>query len=356
MGDSDQNQTSARKSDHLEITANESIEFRSKSTLLEQVDLLHDSLPELDVEDIDLETEAFGKTLSAPLVISGMTGGTPKADRINSSLAEIAEELGIAIGVGSQRAMLEDPDKTPTYRVRDRAPTALIFGNLGATQVRQTSPSDVESLVEAIDADALAIHLNPAQELAQPEGDRSFRGCLDAIERLKSELSCPVIAKETGCGLSPLTLDRLAEIGIDWVDVSGAGGTSWTAVESKRSPAETRDIGEMFWEWGTPTAVSIHLAAERGFRVIGSGGLRTGLDAAKALCLGAELTGMALPWLRAIHNRGHQAALDFGKTTIRALKTACLLTSSKDLRALRNTPKVLGPGLSRWINQCRNPE
>ncbi len=337
-----------RKVDHLDLCAEEDVEYRGKTTLLEDVELLHDSLPELAWNEIDASTEVMGKTLRVPLLITGMTGGASRALEINRTLASVAQELGMAFGVGSQRAMQRKPSLAETYRVREVAPDILLFGNIGVVQAAEMSTDEATDLVGSIDADALCVHLNPGQELIQPEGDRDFRGCLDAIARLADELHVPVIAKETGCGLSPRTLAGLASTGVQWVDTSGAGGTTWIGVEALRTPPHERDVGEQFWEWGVPTAASIIYAKRAGFDVVGSGGLRSGLDAAKALALGAKLAGMALPWLRAAHDGGRDAALDFGRITIRALKTAMLLTGSKTLEDLAEAPRLFGARLERW--------
>ncbi|MFU8803693.1 MAG: type 2 isopentenyl-diphosphate Delta-isomerase [Bradymonadaceae bacterium] len=343
---------SDRKADHLALCAEQDVEARRKTTLLEEVELLHDSLPELDVESIDLGVEVLGKSLAAPLLITGMTGGADEAQEINRVLAQIAEELGIAFGVGSQRAMLDHKDLKKSYQVRDVAPTILLFGNIGAVQAANLSTAKARDLVGAIEADALCIHLNPGQELIQPEGDRDFRGCLEAITRLHDELDVPVIVKETGCGLSPRTLDKIRSTGVDWVDTSGAGGTTWIGVESMRTDeAPQKTLGALFWDWGIPTAPSIVYARERDFSVIASGGLRDGLDAARAIALGANLCGMALPWLRAAHEGGLDGARAFGASTLSALRTACLLTGSSTIEELRDTPKVLGPKLERWLGK-----
>lgn len=353
MSDQEDANISDRKLDHIELCADEDVEYRGKTTLLEEVELLHDSLPELDVDEIDLGVDVMGKRLEAPLLITGMTGGADQALEINQALATVAEELGIAFGVGSQRAMLEHPELARTYQIRDRAPSALVFGNIGAVQAIELTQAQAEDLVGSIGADALCVHLNPGQEMIQPEGDRDFRGCVDAIGRLQAELDVPVIAKETGCGLSPRTLQKIKDAGVEWVDTSGAGGTTWVGVEALRAPAEEKDVGEIFWDWGTPTAASVVYGKRMGFQVIGSGGLRSGLDAARAIALGASMAGMALPWLRSAYNGGVDAAMDFGQTTFRALKVACLLTGSQDIAALQSAPRILGARLRHWLNKSR---
>jgi isopentenyl-diphosphate delta-isomerase len=342
-------QISSRKVDHIELSARSDVESRGKTTLLEQVELLHDALPELSVDAVDLSVEAIGKTLGAPLLITGMTGGADQARRINRDLAHVAQELGLAFGVGSQRAILKDPALADTYKVRDVAPDILLLGNIGGVQAAEMSVSEARELVDVIGADALCVHLNPGQELIQPEGDRDFRGVVDALGRLASDLGVPVIAKETGCGMSPRALDKIASAGIEWVDTSGAGGTTWIGVETLRTPAEEREVGDLFWDWGVPTAASIAYAKARGLKVIGSGGLRSGLDAARAVAMGATLAGMALPWLRAAYDGGSEKAMSFGRTTLQALRVALVLTGSASVDELANAPRILGPDLVRWL-------
>lgn len=354
MSDQEGANISERKLDHLELCADEDVEYRGKTTLLDEVELLHDSLPELSVDNIDLSVDVMGKELDAPLLITGMTGGADQALEINQILATVAEELGIAFGVGSQRAMLQHPELAETYQIREQAPSTLIFGNIGAVQAVDLSVSEAEDLVGIIGADALCIHMNPGQEMIQPEGDRDFRGCVDAISRLADELNVPVVAKETGCGLSPRTLQKLQDAGVEWVDTSGAGGTTWVGVEALRAPAEEKDVGEIFWDWGVPTAASIVYARQKGFKIVGSGGLRSGLDAARAIALGANLAGMALPWLRSAFNGGEDASMAFGRTTLRAMRVACLLTGSPTIDALGSAPKILGARLQHWINGARS--
>jgi isopentenyl-diphosphate delta-isomerase len=342
---------SQRKLDHIDLCAEEDVESRGKSTLLEEVELFHDSLPEVSVDGIDLGVDVFGKRLDAPLLITGMTGGAERAQEINETLARVAQALGIAFGVGSQRAMMKHPDLAATYRVREVAPDIVLFGNIGAVQVAEASTAQIEDVVEGIGADALCVHLNPGQEMIQPEGDRDFRGCVDGIARLVDELSVPIIAKETGCGLGPAALDKLKGAGVEWVDTSGAGGTTWVGVETLRTSPEKATVGEMFWDWGVPTAAAISYATARDFNVVGSGGLRTGLDCARAIALGANLAGMALPWLKTAFGEGYEAALSFGETTIEALTVACLLTGSANIAELQQAPRMIGPNLRRWNDE-----
>ena len=343
---------SERKRSHLSLCATEDVEHHG-ATLLDEVRLLHEALPDLSLADVSLETSLLGKTLRAPLVISGMTGGTDEAGKLNRALAGAAQKLGVAMGVGSQRAMLIHPDQADTYRVRDVAPDILLLANLGAVQARESGTKAVVGLVRAIGADALCVHLNVAQELVQDEGDRDFRGCLEALAELARELPVPVIAKETGCGMSPQTLARLRDAGVEWVDVAGAGGTSWTAVESLRGSERQKALGRELRDWGIPTAASVVYAARAGLRVIASGGVRGALDAAAALALGADAVSLALPFFRAFTEGEQDGVLLAGERLIEGLRVVALLTGARDARALRRVPRVLGPNLARWIEEAQ---
>lgn len=337
-----------RKRDHIAICLDQPVEATGEAGLLDEVHFLHEALPELDQASIDLSQNFLGRRLRLPVMISSMTGGHPQAAAINRALAEAAGRHGLAMGVGSQRAMLEDPERSQGFQLRRFAPGIALVGNLGAVQVRDAGPSAVRDLVQAIEADGLCIHLNPAQEIVQSEGDRDFRGCLDAIAATVETLSLPVIVKETGCGLSPRAAERLAATGVAFLDVAGSGGTSWTRVESHRGPASQRQLGARLGDWGIPTAASLLFARDRGPRTIASGGLRNGLDLARGIALGAHLGGMALPFLRAYERAGAEALDAFVCEIERDLRAICLLTASKNLAALRRTTLHLGPELRSW--------
>jgi len=341
-----------RKADHIEVATSDAAHFRDNRTLLSDVHLVHQSLPESRLEDISLATQFLGKTLRAPLMIAGMTGGTPEAKAINASLAQIASDLGIAFGVGSQRAMAIHPEVADTYQVRDVAPDALIIGNLGGVQARDFGAKRVSELAAAIDADALAIHLNPAQELIQEGGDRDFRGVLSALVELSAELSIPLLVKETGCGLSPQAAADLASIGVKAVDVSGAGGTSWVAVEAVRAApgSAAKYRGTELAEWGIPTAVSVAACAARGFTVVASGGVRSGLDAARAMALGATVSGIAAPVLKAFQRGGESEARQYLSATIDVIRTITLLSGCQRSSDLARAPRHLGATLRSWID------
>ena len=339
----------SRKDSHLALCVERDVEHR-RSTMLDQVHLLHDSLPELAISDVDLSVEFFGRRLQAPIVISGMSGGTDNGRELNRAMATAAQKFGLAMGVGSQRAMLVCPEAIDTFRVREVAPDILLFANLGGVQARDAGVGRVAELVEAIRADAICIHLNPAQELVQDEGDRDFRGCLDAIAELVDELHVPTIVKETGCGLSPATLKRLAAIGVEWVDTAGAGGTTWTGIEGMRGGARQQSLGEALHEWGIPTAASVAYARRAGFRIIASGGIRTGLDAARAIALGADAVGLALPFLRAFAAGGTAEVLNAAAGLVESLRSIAMLVGAPSVEALRAAPRVLGPEVRAWLD------
>jgi isopentenyl-diphosphate Delta-isomerase len=346
-----------RKADHLAICAEDDVGFRGASTLLECVRLVHDALPDMGVADVDTSVVLFGKRLRAPIVIASMTGGTEEASRINSQLALIAEERGYAFGLGSQRAMHLRPGAVETYRVRHLAPTTLVLGNVGVVQARAMTTSEVRVLVDDIGADALCVHLNPAMELVQPGGDRDFSHGLETIGRLVQDLGVPVIVKETGCGISPGVAKRLLDVGVRHVDVSGAGGTSWVGVETKRAEASgdraARVLGEAFWDWGVPTAASVALLAPMGFEtIVATGGIATGLDVARAIALGASVAGIARPLLRALSGdatAGPAAAVAMLDGVESELRAAMLLTGSRDRAALRRAPRVVVGELGTWV-------
>jgi isopentenyl-diphosphate delta-isomerase len=345
-----------RKSDHITLCATGEVGFRGVGTLLDQVRLVHDALPDLNADALDTSMSLFGKRLRAPLVIASMTGGTDDAGKINRELASIAEERGIAFGLGSQRAMHVRKGVESTYRVRDVAPTAVVLGNVGVVQAREMKTSEVRALVDEVGADALCVHLNPAMELVQPGGDRDFTGGLETIARLVRELGVPVVVKETGCGIGPRVAERLKKVGAVHVDVSGAGGTSWVGVETKRASeqgdAKGASLGEAFWDWGIPTAASVALLAPLGLEtIIATGGIASGVEVAKAIALGATAAGIARPMLKALVAGGRAAALDFLDSVLAELRTAMLLTGSANLAALRRAPRVITGELRLWVDQ-----
>ncbi len=344
--------TARRKDAHLDLAATGDVEPAGNSALFECVHLLHCALPELAVEDVDLSVPFMGRTLSAPLLITGMTGGTERAAKVNRELASLADAYGLAFGVGSQRAMAERPECTATFAVRDVAPRVALLGNIGLQQAAQMGVDGVRRLAEAIGADAMAVHLNVAQELTQPEGDRDFRGGLPILEALVKAFGDRLLVKETGCGVSGEVARMLASVGVRAVDVSGLGGTSWVKVEQLRAQGLQADVGQDFVGWGIPTAAavaSVRRAVGPELTVVAAGGVRTGLDVAKSLALGANLGGMALPLFRAQQEGGRAGAEAALVRILTSLRHALVLTGSRSVAELQKKPRVITGELKDWL-------
>jgi len=294
--------TSARKSNHIRINLEEDVQS-GLPTGLERISFSHSALPELNLHQIDLSTKLLGKKLTYPIMISSMTGGTESATDINKTLAEAAQEIGVAMGLGSQRSAIEDPSLESTYQVRQFAPDILLFANLGAVQFNYGYGIDeCRRAVEMIDGDALILHLNPLQEALQPEGDVDFSDLLRKIEAVCAQLVVPVIAKEVGWGISPSVAKQLVDAGVAVIDVAGAGGTSWSQVEMHRAKDEKQArLAAKFIKWGIPTADTLEGVREAlpDVPLIASGGLRSGIDIAKCIALGADVCALASPFLKA---------------------------------------------------------
>ncbi|MCL4296495.1 MAG: type 2 isopentenyl-diphosphate Delta-isomerase [Anaerolineae bacterium] len=333
-----------RKSDHIRINLEEDVNFRQLTTGLENYHFLHQMLPEIDLAKVDTSVSFLGKKLRAPLLISSMTGGTDQARQINQTLAQAAERAGIAMGLGSQRAAIEDPALAPTFQVRAVAPTTVLLANLGAVQLNYGYTVDhCRRAVEMIEADALILHFNALQEAVQPEGDTNFSGLLAKVEAVCRALSVPVIAKEVGWGFSEDSVRRLVEAGVAAIDVAGAGGTSWTQVEMYRANSEIRRrVAATFVDWGIPTSEAV-LAAKRAggsLPIIASGGLRNGLDMAKCIALGATLAGMAGPFLKAAVD-SLQAVLDEIEIATTELQVAMFGIGVDSIAGLQQTDRLI---------------
>lgn len=329
-----------RKADHIRINLDENVASGLTSGL-ERYRFMHEALPELDAAAIDLSVTVLGKALRAPLLVSSMTGGTEQARWINRNLAAAAQEAGVAMGVGSTRAAVEHPELSDTFRVRDVAPDILLMANIGAVQLNYGFSIDqCRRAIELMQADALILHLNPLQEVLQPEGDVNWAGLLDkmaAVVRALHVDGIPVVVKEVGWGISPRAARDLASIGVDAIDVAGAGGTSWSQVEMYRARTDVqRRVAEAFVEWGIPTAESIRhtRAAAPGVPVFASGGLTNGIDGAKCLALGASLFGLARPFLRAATLSSEAVAEEFA-VVLGQLRAAMLCVGAGSVAQLQ---------------------
>lgn len=349
--------TSSRKMDHLRICSK--IDIETGTTLFDDVHLVHCALPECDMDAINFSVEFLGKRLGSPLFIAAMTGGHSETIEVNRVLAAAAEHYRLGIGVGSQRAALEKPDLSDSFAiVRETAPHAFICGNLGAIQLVEHGIEWAERAVEMIDADALCIHLNFLQEAIQPEGEHSAIGCLAAIRQLCKDVKFPIIVKETGNGISYDVASLLWNAGVAAIDTGGMGGTSWAKIEGIRAnecgtttDKERQELGKVLCTWGIPTAVSVFEVTRAGMGpVIATGGLRTGVDIAKGIALGATLGGMALPLLSPALC-GEEETFRIIDTVLYQLRAAMFLTGSPNISALQHARTYITGTLQEIIEQ-----
>lgn len=346
-------QIQQRKDDHLKICLEEQVES-GIATGLARYRLEYDALPEVDLDDVDLSVEILGKSLSAPILIGSMTGGSEWAGEINMRLARVAEKLGLGMALGSQRAMIDHPDITSTFAVKETAPNMpLLLGNIGAVQLNYgVDLQAIQRLVRDVDADGLYFHLNPLQEAIQPEGDTRFRGISEQLRTIVEELDVPCLAKEVGSGISQRTAEKLARLPLAGIEASGVGGTSWARVEGYRAQPSSPSalLGERLRGFGIPTSESILLCRQAfGDRlVIGSGGLRTGMDVALSLALGADAIAMAKPALEAA-SRSEEDAEEFFRTLLHELRVICFCTGADSIEQLKNTLIHRMDASGRWM-------
>ena len=354
------NEVKQRKIEHVTVALQNDVAAPQAASWAD-VRLAHRALPEVDLDEIDTSVDFLGATLRYPVFVSSLTGGHPDVAAINARLAELAEEYGLAMGVGSQRAAIADQGLANTYSVvRERAPHAFLIANIGAPQLipQRNRPAfsleETQRAVEMIRANALAVHLNYLQEAAQPEGDRMARGALDALRRVTEAVPVPVLAKETGAGVSYEQAAAFKSAGARGIDVGGAGGSSMAAMESHRAESRgdsaTAGIGQLFRDWGIPTPIALveTLQGAPGLSVIATGGVRSGLDAARALTLGATLVGMGFPFLKAA-SEGEQALREFFNRFVAELKVAMQLTGAATVAGLRERPAVVMGATRDWL-------
>ena len=343
-----------RKSEHIQINLNNDVQFRRLRSGLQEVRFVHQALPNLDLDQVSTRTSFLGKQLDAPILISSMTGGPAEAQVITRNLAAAAQAAGVALGLGSQRAAIENPSLIPTYRVRDIAPDILLLANLGAIQLNYSyGVAECQEAIEMIEADALILHINPLQEAVQPEGDRNWRELLPKIEEVCRRLPVPVIVKEGGWGLSAEVARDLANAGVAALDVAGAGGTSFSEVEYHRAstPLQGR-IAAAFADWGLTTVESLLLVRQAAPNIptIASGGLRDGIDVAKAIALGASLAGLARPFLRTAVESA-EASIEKVNELSTVLRIAMFAAGAADISQLQETSLILPEHLTTILKK-----
>jgi len=348
-------ETEKRKADHIKICLNEKAQARKATAGFEDVQFIHRALPEVDKKKIDLSTTVFDHKFSAPIIVGAMTGGTSEATAINAAIAEAVEKLQLGMGVGSQRAAIEDSKLGKTFAIaRKMAPTAFLIANIGGVQlVHGYGVKEVKKTIDMIDADAVAIHLNALQEAIQPEGQTNFKGVLAKIGEIAGELDKPVIVKETGSGIGAEDAKKLEAAGVKGIDVGGAGGTSFAAVEYYRAEGQENSVqhflGDAFWDWGIPTAVSLAETTQTvKIPVIASGGVRSGTDAAKALALDACLASVSQPALQAAV-KGARDTENKLSLLIEELRNVMFLVGAEKVQKLAKTPIVVTGKTAEWM-------
>lgn len=349
------NSIEERKADHIEICLEENVQACKVTTGFEDVTLVHKALPEIERKQIDLSTTVFGYKFSAPILVGAMTGGTAKAQKINASIAEAIEALNLGMGVGSQRAAIDNPSLERSFRVvREKAPTAFILANIGGPQlVSKYGIKEAKKAVEMVKANGLAIHLNALQEAVQPEGETNYSGLLNRISEVVKTLEVPVIVKETGAGVAAEEAKMLVEAGVEGIDVAGVGGTSWAAVEYYRAKRDqdkfNKRLGQIFWDWGIPTAISLLETVQSvSIPVVASGGIRNGLDATKALVLGASLVSVAYPILKPA-TKDQEEVKKVLQSLIREVRNAMFLVGADSVQKFKETPVVLTGKTAEWL-------
>jgi isopentenyl-diphosphate Delta-isomerase len=347
-----------RKKEGIVIPLTRNVQAKESSTYLEYVKLIHNALPEIDYEAVETSQNFLNHNFKAPIIIDSMTGGTPEATKINSRLSLVAEKFGLGMGLGSQRAGLLSSELAETYSIaRSNAPSAFLVANIGGAQLSKgLKVQDIKNMIEMIAADALVVHLNPLQELIQPEGEPKYKGVLSKIKEICANFDIPIIVKEVGAGISMDVAKKLESAGVSAINVAGSGGTSWAGVEKLR--AETAhnsnkiNLGELFWDWGIPTAVSlIEVRNSVKIPVVASGGIRNGLEIAKCMALGANMCGMAYPFLRHA-SKSFESLCEFANKTLIELKSTMFLVGSKNISELGKSRFIITGELARlkqWI-------
>ncbi|MDA3808877.1 MAG: type 2 isopentenyl-diphosphate Delta-isomerase [Spirochaetaceae bacterium] len=343
------NDISARKKNHLDICLDDKAEIESSDLyLFPQIKFIHQALPELNGDDINMKVDFHKHTIDLPLFISCMTGGSSEGFKSNKNLAQSAEISRIPVGMGSFRILLEKPELFHHFELKKYAPSVPVIGNIGMVQLRDDSQKDILKISSDLGIDLLAVHINPGQELFQQNGDRNFLNLRNVLADFIQKSPIPVIVKETGCGFTPSLVTFFKEIGALYIDVSGGGGTNWISVEGENSLE--KEVAELFRQWGIPTAVSLYLSGKKA-PLLASGGIKTGLDAVKSIALGAKAAGMARPFIRAVNEGGVEGAVSLINDIKKVFQTVMVLTGSKDIKELQNVPLVFDSDFISLCNQ-----
>lgn len=354
---SDSEQIGDRKAKHLEICVRaDRYQVETGESYFDELRFLHRSLPELDARDVRTETEFLGYRISMPVFISSMTGGSSEGFRVNKSLARAAQRARVPVGMGSIRVLFRNADVFPHFHLKPMAPDVPVFANIGGVQIRDMDHREVSQTVRRLEVDALVIHLNPGQELFQPEGDSDFRSVLESIARYCGQSEIPVIVKETGFGISPSEARRLLDAGVHYVNVAGAGGTNWMQVEALRLGDAERQMAEAFADWGTPTALLLAAGHHLAPRILASGGVRDGMDVAKCIALGATAAGLALPFARAVYRDGEEGVARVIESLEKVLTTVMTLTGCTTVEQLGSAPLWRSPRFSAELAAYREAE
>lgn len=344
-----------RKLRHIDVSLEKNVNTDISSGF-QDIRLIHKAIPEIDLDEVNSEITFFGKKLSAPLIISAITGGTDKAKKINEVLAKVAESKRIGIGVGSQRIAIEQPKTIPTFKiVRDNAPTTFVMGNLGCPQLSLGwGVPEAEKCIQMIEADALALHMNPLQEAVQVDGDTNYSGIYKKILELNSCVKTPLIMKETGAGVAWEDAIKMEKAGVSGLEISGVGGTSWSAVEyyiaKEVRKKEMEYLGEALWNWGIPTAISVVETSQKtDLSIIASGGIRTGIEIVKSIALGAHTAGVARPFLKKAVE-GKDALEDHIDNIIREIRIGMFLVGARNISELQSVPVLIMGKTAEWLN------
>jgi len=346
-----------RKFDHIKICSEHPLElitYTQRKTLLECIELLPSDFPQKSPEEIETKTQFLSTTINAPIMVSAITGGTDEGEKFNRTIASICQSIGIPFAFGSGRIMIDDPSTAKSFYVRDLAPDIPLIANIGIAQAEEVPTSKLKWLVEELEADSLAIHVNFAMETFQPEGNRKPASVFDTIARIKEEVNFPIIVKEVGTGFTPGQLEILRQTGADWVDVAGSGGTNWLKIEVLRANEENKKTAEPFLEWGFPTAATLLWAVRTGHeKIIASGGITNGFEVAKAMVLGAKVCGIALPVLRIFYNSGQEGVKNYLQRVINQIKICCSLCAISNVKQFSNVPYLIKGELKEWMELHR---